>query len=331
MQSRGSAVAQTAILNGPIRKLNMIKEIENIVAGPESPVREVIAGIRDHWRERVTNPLSSSFIVFSAGYNFKALLVILSMESVEKKLQLLGSLYGDGVSFASTFKIPLLLSVAYVAIYPIISWFVFWVDLTAKNGLMNLRKRKDGSRLVSRDEHAAMRKSYVAREVMLNERQGQLEAELENSEEKRRVLMFDLKEARVTTLKNQLGVDEGADDVLAREVVDLNSKIEDLIRDNNILSAKVEFGEVSGYRDFSPDVASKVGPLLRGVDKGNRFFTDNDIAKFAKVAEKDLSSFVQFLIVSGIVERIVAISSNGLQVPAFQFTESMRNWVAGVK
>lgn len=309
----------------------MIKEIENIVAGPESPVREVVAGIRDHWRERVTNPLSSSFIVFSAGYNFKALLVILSMESVEKKLQLLGSLYGDGVSFASTFKIPLVLSVAYVAIYPIISWFVFWVDLTAKNGLMNLRKRKDGSRLVSRDEHVAMRRSYAEREIMLNEKQGQLEAELENSEEKRRVLMFDLKEARVTTLKNQLGADESADDVLAREVVDLNSKIEDLIRENNVLSAKVEFAGVSDHPDFRPEVASKIAPLLRGIDKANRFFTDNDIAKFSLVPEKDLPEFVKFLINSGIVERLVGINANGARVPMLGFTDSMQKWLDGLK
>lgn len=132
-----------------------------------------IRGISD----RGANPLTFSFLLSWAGWNFKFLLVLFGDGSAEKKISKIESMYPDtwAAFWSSGMLFPLLTALAYVFIYPFIGERAISFYRRRQVIVANNLKLIEGARLLSKEEAAAMTLRHEQERVDWNNKFEQLQ------------------------------------------------------------------------------------------------------------------------------------------------------------
>ncbi|MGC1175774.1 hypothetical protein [Polaromonas sp.] len=116
-------------------------------------LKDIWASVLAHVSERTTNPLSFSFTVSWAAWNYRFLVVLFSAESPAKTFSQIDAIYASGwARWGSGFLAPLLTALAYVYLYPYLTEKVVQFYRARQIAIANAVKKVEGNRLMTPDE-----------------------------------------------------------------------------------------------------------------------------------------------------------------------------------
>lgn len=121
-----------------------------------STTSDTLKSIQAQLNERISSPLSGSFIISWLLWNHRIIVVLFSDKNVEAKFNYIDNvLLGDGVlwTFGYVFFFPFLIALAYIYVYPYPALWVFEFHRKMKIKLSNAKKKIDNDRLITSEEH----------------------------------------------------------------------------------------------------------------------------------------------------------------------------------
>lgn len=283
--------------------------------------------------DRVSSPLSSSFLVSWCLWNYKILIVLFSsMKPYDKynEIDILISNYGFsnslfeplGYWFSNGFLYPLLSAVIYLFIYPKPSRWVYEHWLNNEKLLKDLKDKADEAKLLSEAESKIIKKTafdmelkYIdfmaSKEALINENRNQLYSareEIKNVETQR-----DEFESKYLDYSREL-------EVKTNELNDLNGK---LVVSENICESLEE--ELSVYREKNNKL-NEIGfkMLSNLINSSNNTISHSNLINSFKGAERvraedDLSKFIE----DGY---LAVLSQNGQGSPNLKLTAAGREY-----
>lgn len=128
----------------------------------ESFVGGLLRDVRLSISERLESPLISTFSVSWCIINYKLIIIILSSEHIFYKLKLINWYFSSSYLFGvlNSFIYPVLITVFYIFVYPLIALRVNNVVLTNKMLLIDQQKSIENKRIVTADELSEIHSIY---------------------------------------------------------------------------------------------------------------------------------------------------------------------------
>ena len=186
---------------------------------------ELVESVIGHVQDRAANPLTGSIAAFFVLVNFRLFLIIFSLEPLNKKLELIDSLYDGTIPTLLRVLGPIALGVAYVFLYSTPArWAASHVE-RERGKLADARREMKGLELITRQEARTLKDGFYQAEIEFNRR---IHAEKESSDALREQLRHALERAESAEQDahiSRAALDTGLLESQASELAELRMKL----------------------------------------------------------------------------------------------------------